>query len=426
MSKLRKYLFGLILALAAMAAAGQNDSLYQDSLYNVIINHVTDDEIIENGIGLIIKKLDKNDFAEGKRVESYLLEHFEDTQVKKTGWKDHVLLSFLANDFYTPLNAYQIKMDYSSTTYSNLYWKILSSKAKENAAQIKQNISESSLLKKEKEFLAILFDGTLSGYYAWHRSGFVDEYDIAQRAEHFLLQYPQEDVLTVFVRENYSKKHYEQKKKTDKKQYTKRMYNSKRRPYRFGYGVMLSADYSFYDNPLSSAFKTKAPGFTLDADLSYHSFMLLTSLNFPNISFYPEKISQNLTEKSKISSHIIDLAFGYNVFNHGYFRIIPFGGVSWASAALSDVNDEENPVFKDIKYSFNPVVGLIIDYKLFKRTTRGFPKPRESFFPIRLKYSYHFLQFDKKYPELKGGIHQITLGIGFSANGFKFKENKND
>lgn len=419
-----KILFIFCLGALILKAEAQQE----DSIREAIKTHITDKEIIHKARDLMRIRLETDNLAECRELQRYLEENY----IEKAIGKDEIeALAFLRGDFSILLNVdYLKKIEQYDRWLSDAFSEELKSSFYNKETSIKTRISMASLSQKERDFLSIVLMETYKSSYVFMR-------DTAAAAliGRFLFAYPEKDEMYDYVQEkiiqkseplfsyNYNRRSYREKRRAEN---FEKNYAPQTKPHGWGGGFHLGFNVNINDGTLTQYLKTGV-GFFGGAEVTYKSLLLFTDLHFGD-----GKIKKNLSideimceKDTTYRFHNIDVLLGYSVIEQSYFRIIPFWGVSFSS--LDKYNHQEKSKWETAWSTNKPhvVIGCAVDYKLGRRFPYQFSdKAMERYFPVRLKYKYHVLAFGKENKELIGGVHQITLSIGFSFDFAKLKTPK--
>lgn len=424
-----KILFILCLSILIIKAEAQ----YEDSIRLAIKTHYTEEEVILKARDLMRIRLEASDVAGCRELQKYLGENYMENAISR----DEIeALAFLRGDFSLLLDVdYLKKIQQGNTWHYDAFGRKLQSTIHNQEASIKTRISMASLSQKERDFLSILLAATYKLPYTYMRDTV-----LVELVDQFLFTYPEKDEMRDYIQERFIPPTTERTSffaPTDKRDFkeAKRMHRETRREYKYGtltrpdgWGFMWSfgLNFNIYNGELARHLKSGA-GMFMGIDVSYKSFLLLLQYGFSRA-----KIKNDIAIDNKIyskdSSHLcynMDIMFGYNVFDHSYFRVIPFGGISWSFLEVDNSTLKEKSEMALSQKVPHAVVGCGIDYKLGRNIAlKKSEKLSERYFPVRLQYKYHIFPFGKKHEDMKGGIHQITVSIGMGGITSKLKTPK--
>lgn len=412
-------------------------SAQADSALTEIKHHYTDHEMIAKGRDLMAVKLRENDLATCFQIEQYLIANYEEDYPRTIGWRERIWLAFLRNDFAFLLDDAGLRNLITSSPYSDRsplsdpYNRELATKISHEKTNIQMRIMASYFSQKEKDFLTILLKESF-----WQNSERYILPDIPSGTPHedinrFLETYPEQDVLTAFVQEflapSFIEKSRNEQLKAHGKERRRNMYGTQVTQQGFGLGIVLEAGGMFSNKNLAH-YITAAPILNIGIEGSYSNLFLMLRCGIANNSIKKEFTADHIHYPidNRVRFFSIDLMLGYNIYNHSYFRIIPFAGVSWAEMELSGVRVTGEDHKTTTPFMFNPVAGLNFDFKAVRNLSHFRMPEQEAFLPIRIQYSYHFLPFVETAPELKGGMHQVTVGFGLFNGGCREKGKKRD
>lgn len=378
----------------------------------------------------MLRNLKENNLDKCREIEIYLIDTYNNSETEEDAvdWRETAMLAFLRDDRYLLLHVAELnatdnglKQGYARGSHSDFYHHELKTKMVSEKDNIQTRINGALIPKREKEFLTLFLEWLCGGGYA--------SYQYNTKVEQFLMTIPENDPLAFFTKTHlYPKaqqKTWEEERKVAKKTARKLAYTTEVKPHGWGGGFTFGGGAAFLTQNLGGLYKPTA-SFNLGAELSYHNFMLLLAMNGGSPFFKEDFRFNDITYVKDSSSNFFsfNLSLGYNVFNHSYFRIIPFAGVAATSLTIKGGTGPENDESHELKVpsTFNPVVGVNFDFKFLKTLTYGYSVPDAEYWGfVRLQYKYHFLRFAKHHEEFKGGAHEILLCIGFGGNSCKPK-----
>lgn len=387
---MKKELFtiSLILTVVCQGLFAQTNDVEQEILQQKPSKSI----VISKARQLLMDKILEKDWQKVAKLKDYLLDQ-EDT---------NYIALHPSEYWYTlyHLQAYpELLMDvrhYDSIAIAYLMDKIfptydmllptLHKKTVENKSNIHQQISHSKVGEKEKTFLHLHIDWLLNT---------VKQDSLNIRSEDFLNTY------SPTVYDNFIRKHIRQKYKV--KGWGMII------GYSLGYGILDGQIGNYYTNPVLLCF---------DIGGLFNQFELsLNSCFGPNKNKYDIPYSEGVWASNSSTSYFLGYgSLGYTSFENDRLRLTPFIGIGGGEMNAPQKNRNENSALKEITISTGPIyfAGFRFDFKLGKKSHRQYPyssTKNHTYYGISLKYSYGMTTFDKKHLNIKGNIHNITLGM---------------
>ncbi len=407
--KLKIYVVTYLLFLTIHGIAQNNDSIKAA----ILETRNSDLDIIAKGRTLFLDKLIKNkDKEAAKSVSDYLQKEYQYTDYLPFPFYEKVLVYFATNDFDNIIAA--IKKDTSivlKTQYDNKFllsineiddeekifphrdglYQLLMNYVKNEEMIINMNIQESSCNQEEKEILSLIMKELL---YPKIGSDITKD-TLNMLADKFLHNYKSNDTLRTFVRKNLRWVY-----KTNK----------------WGWGYGIGYAQGIPSGNLSKYMYTYYPGFNFMIDVLYKklTFSFDAAWVFGKTQTDFELKNIHISKKEPLNTGYVGALAAYAIHESKKIKLSPYLGFVWSQLASdssknthsSDLNDAKTPLI------FNPQIGFKLDCKFYVLPYPYYYSRTTSYMPVYLKYSYSLTQFDKKNPELKGGMHFITLGFG--------------
>jgi len=115
----------------------------------------------------------------------------------------------------------------------------------------------------------------------------------------------------------------------------------------------------------------------------------------------------------------VGLDFGNGFYDTKRISLSAFGGGSFNALSVTHITNEKTNEGEQVTiYTYAARVGLAFDFKFVKQgvyaSFKNYSDFNHSKF-FRLKYYYEFPMYSDKASVLKGGIHNVTLSIGFNT-----------
>lgn len=183
---------------------------------------------------------------------------------------------------------------------------------------------------------------------------------------------------------------------------------------KWGMAVEFFSGYSAYTGNLRSSYTNNVP-LGVAFDICYNSFEL----------YLRDYIGFNKTKKdfdysagtwdkgSRAMVFLPEASLGYVAYNSDRFKLSPFAGIGAMDIGPPTHDTQEIPELKEVALAFTTayIAGVNLDIKF---GPRNMPKysPKTSYGFLRIRYGYSFLGFDKKYENMTGDMHYITIGLG--------------
>jgi len=123
---------------------------------------------------------------------------------------------------------------------------------------------------------------------------------------------------------------------------------------------------------------------------------------------------------SRTEVFLPEASLGYVAYNDNRFKLSPFAGIGSMDISPPTKDTEETLELKDV--SLGPtttyVLGINFDIKFGPKNTSKY-RPKTNYVFMRIRYAYCIPRFEKKYNEMSGNMHYITIGFGGVARGLK-------
>jgi hypothetical protein len=115
-----------------------------------------------------------------------------------------------------------------------------------------------------------------------------------------------------------------------------------------------------------------------------------------------------------------EVALGYAVYDSKSFKLSPFAGIAAMDIgpALSDLEATPELGELNLDYTRTYSLGFQFDIKLVSKKVPNY-NPVGSYGFIRVRYSYCMPSFERKYEDMSGNMHYLTIGFGFVDRGLK-------
>lgn len=189
----------------------------------------------------------------------------------------------------------------------------------------------------------------------------------------------------------------------------------------------LFSGYEFYTGELRSSFRDNVPiGMAFDLgfkDLVF-DFRGNSGTGKTQKDLYINGMQWNAGEN--IESGLLEMTFGFKIFESRKIKITPFGGLSLNFILPPEDDIENNPQLKEVglESTTTYTLGINLDYKLVSTL---FPynsktKIERNYWYIRLRYGYNMPQFSENYNGFSGNFHYITIGFGAWKRGVKLRK----
>ncbi len=354
-------------------------------------------DIISKARKLMLDKFTAGDMAKVREVKDYLLYQVEDADYAAFYPLELWLILYSTNDFAELIQNIQEADSLKMASFRNkikpspdqLFEKVRQ-KTRDNKLQLETEISNSGLMKTDKDFLILTLNYLISG----QDYPEINQEKINNLSDDFLKNHPGSQY-DEFTRQNIRYKFI---------------------PAKWGFAFEFFSGYGFLTDQLAEHFKNSIP-FGVAFDVCYKDFSLYlrdyigfskTKLDIPYENGIWEK-------KSPVRIFLPEASLGYTAIENKYLKLSPFIGISSTDIGPTEYDIEKNKELEKAELEFTSTysLGLNLDIKLGKSkmamVTYG---PEQSYWFLRLRYSYNMPQFDNKYEGFSGQFHSITVGIG--------------
>lgn len=384
----------------------------QDSMLIFLENHLSDVTLTRKGRDLMAEKIIDGNLNQCKEIEDFLVKEAAAIQYETLIWRERVELVFLMRNFSGILDsAFLCKYETLRYFAHDDYAELLRKKFISEYSHIQNAISKSDLNMKESDFLSLLLKGIMESeqkYPAYIGLSYSES--LREQVDVFKRKYSENDAYYRFIELFFSPA------PPNKFAKTKRVRNLEA----WNFSFALLAKFQIYEKEMS---KKYSPSFTWSGnfDCSFHDVVLIAGLGNGYNLLLKTDVAVDSLDDIKINVFEIDLKLGYNIINNRIVRITPNAGVSWLGFKprkkwlnlYPDLKQEKIPL------TFAPVVGINLDFKFANLYSYQLldNKDKDFFAYIRIGYDYYFANYKEDVLKFKGGIHQITLQLGFSYNG---------
>ncbi len=391
---MKNIILTITIALLPVFSMGQVDSLQHE-----ILNY--DDkkqEIISNGRRLLLDSFLEDDFEKVEEVKNYLVGEVENEDYAVfypaeywfilywTGEYQELLKSINQFDSVTVISfQYKIKPDNDL-----LYNKLLVKTSQMKDFLISQ-LQKSMVAEVDKDFLIMNLSYLLAGK---------NDPDITQdmlndMADEFLGNHPNSEY------EDYTRKNIRFRQVASK----------------WGFGFEFFSGYGIFTDKLSEEYKNNIP-IGVAFDICYKDFTLFLRdyIGFSKNNNDWDYGTGVWEEGSQVRIFLPEASLGYTLFENNHLKITPFAGVATTNIGPTEFDKDEEPDLEKVELDFTGTytMGLNLDIKLgrSKIPMVSYNKPEDSYWFLRLRYSYNNMGFDKKYDGFNGNMHYLTIGIG--------------
>ena len=344
--------------------------------------------MIYKGRLLLSDKFFANDFEAVKGIKNYLIKNVEDDNYVVFYPNDYWFILYWTQEYEELLNSFVTLDSIAKAIYNqripppgDMLNAGLWLKSKENAEKIINQIQETDINVEKKEILRLTFEKLINN--DSHQDILNNQVDI------FLETYP-ETVYKVFAKKHISYKYV---------------------PKNFGFAIEFFTGRGVFTKTLKEDYSDSFL-YGISIGICYKKFELYPryyigfnktnrEYNYPNGIF--EKNSPNRV-------FYWETSLGYVIMENKTLKLSPFIGVGEMRISPPNSRIATNQALKELSYTSNVFpAGFNFDIKLGKEKYSFRAKSSYAF--LRLRYSYIFTKFDKKY-DFSGNMHTIILGIG--------------
>jgi len=206
---------------------------------------------------------------------------------------------------------------------------------------------------------------------------------------------------------------------TEYRDFTKKHIRFRLVPKNWGMAIEFFSGYGIFTGTLSNNYTNNVP-LGVAFDICYKRFEL----------YLRDYIGFNSTKKDfvystgvyeKGSSTIVfipEASLGFVALDNDRFKLAPFAGIGGLYICPPFGKTDEEPELDEVSISaFTYNLGVSFDIKFGKKGYLFCPKSSYRF--LRVRYGYSIPNFAKKYDEISGGTHYITIGFGGFSRGLK-------
>ena len=390
---MRKLFISVIITFVIFQAFSQIDSMEKQ-----ILNY--DDSksvIISKGRSLLLDKFIENDTDKVKEIKNYLLEKGEDENYIAFYPAEYWLVLYWTNEFEELANSI---VKYDSTKIVSYYTRIRPSqdmlysklllKSRENVQTIKNMIQNASIDIEVRDFLHLNLESLIM-----ENEPFQDT--LNSQADDFLKAYPE----------------------TEYKDFTQKHIKFKLVPKNWGMAFEFFSGFGIFTGTLSKNYTNNVPlGIAFDICYKRFELYLRDYIGF-NSTKKDFDYSKGVYEKgSSTMVFIPEASMGFAVLENDRFKLAPFAGIGGLHICPPLGKTDKESELNEVSISaFTYNLGVSIDLK-FGKNGYSF-RPKSSYGFLRVRYGYSISNFSKKYDEISGGTHYITIGVGGFSRGLK-------
>lgn len=257
-----------------------------------------------------------------------------------------------------------------------------------NETDIKNQIEHSEVDNETKQILNINLDRLLLE----SRYSIYAQDSLNEQADNFLAKYPQ------------SRFAY----------FTKNYVIYKQVPRNWGVAVEFFSGYGIYTGNLSRNFTNNIP-IGVAFDICYKNFELYLRdyIGFNKTKKDFDYSAGTWKKNSSAMAFLPEASLGYVAYNDDRFKLSPFAGIGSMYIGPSVGDTDKTPELEEValKFSTTYILGINLDIKFGEKHPPKF-MPKTSYPFIRIRYGYSMPQFEKKYSNMTGNMHYITIGFG--------------
>ena len=390
---MRKFFISVIITFVIFQAFSQIDSMEKQ-----ILNY--DDSksvIISKGRSLLLDKFIENDTDKVKEIKNYLLEKGEDENYIAFYPAEYWLVLYWTNEFEELANSI---VKYDSTKIVSYYTRIRPSqdmlysklllKSRENVQKIKNMIQNASIDIEVRDFLHLNLESLIM-----ENEPFQDT--LNSQADDFLKAYPE----------------------TEYKDFTQKHIKFKLVPKNWGMAFEFFSGFGIFTGTLNKNYTNNVPlGIAFDICYKRFELYLRDYIGF-NSTKKDFDYSKGVYEKgSSTMVFIPEASMGFAVLENDRFKLAPFAGIGGLHICPPLGKTDKESELNEVSISaFTYNLGVSIDLK-FGKNGYSF-RPKSSYGFLRVRYGYSIPNFSKKYDEISGGTHYITIGVGGFSRGLK-------
>ena len=203
------------------------------------------------------------------------------------------------------------------------------------------------------------------------------------------------------------------------KEFTQKHIKFKLVPKNWGMAFEFFSGYGIFTETLSNNYTNNIP-IGIAFDICYKRFELYLR---DYIGFNKTKkdfvYSTGVYEKgSSTMVFLPEASLGFAALDNDRFKLAPFAGIGGLHICPPFGKTDKEPELNEVSISaFTYNLGVSFDIKFGKK---GYSfRPKSSYGFLRVRYGYSIPNFSKKYDEISGGTHYITIGVGGFSRGLK-------
>ena len=357
--------------------------------------------IISKGRRLLLDKFIEGDYDKVKEVKDYLVKIEDENYFAFYSieywfilyWtNDYLELTESIKNFKTAISSYNTRI----RPLTDMLYARLQEKSVLNKNQLKLEIEISELDTETKQLLIMNLDWLFA---ETQQDDIYAQDELNYLADIFLETYPESkfnDFVKTYIR-------------------------FRLHPSDWGVGYSFFLGYGILTDNLSDNFTNNFP-IGLTFDITYKNFELYLKYYFGSGDTKKDiDFPQGTWGKdSNTLIYLPEASLAYVCFNNNRFKLSPFTGIGSMSISPPEKDIKETPELKNISLEFTTtyVIGVSFDIKFGRGNT---PKyyPKTNYYHLRFNYAYSIPRFDKKYDNMSGNMHYITIGFGQTLRSLK-------
>ena len=390
---MRKLFITAVITLVGSQAFSQVDSIGQQ-----ILNYQDSKSvIISRGRNLLLDKFIEGDMNMVKEIKDYLIESGEDDNYIAFFPQEYWFVLYWTNEYEELSNSIK---NLDSTATASYYTRIRPSqdmlsprlrlKSSENAQEITNQIRNATINAEMADFLLLNFESMIN-----QNESFQDTLNI--QAENFLKTYPE----------------------TEYKDFVNQYIRFKLVPKNWGASFEFFSGYGMFSEELKNNYTNNIPlGIAFDVCYKKFELYLRNYIGF-NKTKKDFEYSTGVYEKhSSTMVYLPEASFGYAVLDNDILKLSPFAGIGGLHICPPLAKTEKTPELDEVSISaFTYNFGVNFDIKFGGKEYLFRPKSSYGF--LRIRYGYSIPNFSKKYDDILGGTHYVTIGFGGFSRGLK-------
>ena len=370
----------------------QNDSIQGE----ILKYRDTKSELINNGRKLLLQKFTEGDFNKVRQLKDYLVNDVQNEDYAAFSFMEYWLLLYW-NQEYQELTQ-QLALFNSSTIgefqrkikpgKDLLFEKVLN-KSRESEILLETFILTSDLNSEQKDFLSMNLKYLLTN----ESYPLITQDSINILADNFLKNYPGSQFET----------------------FTRQFIRVRNIPSKWAFAVEFFSGFGKSTDGLNEVFGTHIPlGITFD--ICYKKFNLYLRDYIGIGKTKADIINSNITwnKGSKYNLFLPEASLGYTLIDNKRIRLSPLAGISACFFTPTPYDIEKNPDLNDIELHFSPsyAFGLNLDLKLGPVPLNVVARNESNYSFIRFRYTYCIPTFERRYSDISGNVHTLTVGFG--------------